>query len=64
MPPVIDQSECLKCEECAAMRDCPQDVFSDGANDEDVTIVLYPKDCIGCGICVDVCEGQAIILEK
>ena len=64
MPPIIDQEKCLECDECSAMDSCPQEVLEGGMHDEPFTVVRRPEDCIGCGMCMDNCNGNAITLEK
>ena len=60
--PILDSNRCNVCHAC--MRLCPHAALV--LETEDKTITAYsiqPENCTGCGICVDVCDQQAIRVQ-
>lgn len=56
----VVNEKCVKCKftDCVAV--CPVDCFHEGEN----MLVINPKECIDCGICVDECPIKAIDKEE
>lgn len=54
----VDQSRCVKCYTCLRTVACPALVKLDGNVNTD------PTQCIGCGMCANVCPKQAIGVRK
>ena len=44
---------CMQCEDAACMKVCPNEAIS---RDEYGTVLVDPKKCIGCKICVSACS--------
>jgi thioredoxin reductase/Fe-S-cluster-containing hydrogenase component 2 len=58
--PVIECTQNIPCNPCQDV--CPKHCISIGANITSLPVVLPESDCIGCGMCVAGCSGQAIFL--
>lgn len=58
--PVIECTQNIPCNPCQDA--CPKKCISIGANITSLPIVVPDSDCIGCGMCVASCSGQAIFL--
>ena len=50
---------CIKCKYTDCVAVCPVECFHEGMN----FLVIDPKKCIDCGMCVDVCPTVAIFSE-
>ncbi|MGE5187885.1 MAG: 4Fe-4S dicluster domain-containing protein [Betaproteobacteria bacterium] len=58
----IEPHKCIRCPKCTAARVCPiKAIIRIGAEDPNV---VDPNLCHGCGDCVSVCSGQAVILRE
>lgn len=51
---VVDQGRCVRCYTCLRTIACPALVKKGGA------VVVDPKQCIGCGMCANVCPTKCI----
>lgn len=51
---VVDQERCVRCYTCLRTIACPALVKKGGA------VVVDPKQCIGCGMCANVCPTKCI----
>ena len=60
MPPVIDETLCVRCGICYDI--CPQDCFS-FENKEEPPDLQYPRECWHCGVCVIDCPEDAVRLK-
>ena len=58
MPPIIEQSKCVKCGACADL--CPEDVFW-GSKKKQLPEVTYPHECVYCNACVESCPVAGAI---
>ena len=58
--PVIECTQNIPCNPCQDA--CPKKCISIGSNITSLPIVLEDSQCIGCGMCVANCSGQAIFL--
>lgn len=58
MPPVINETKCLKCGKCAEI--CAEDVFF-GSKKKQVPVVTYPDECWHCSACVMDCPAEGAI---
>ncbi len=58
--PVIECTQNIPCNPCQDA--CPKKCISIGDNITSLPIAVYEGDCIGCGMCVASCSGQAIFL--
>lgn len=62
MPPVIDETRCLKCGLCAEI--CPLDVIRVKKEAEGKKIIVkYPYECWHCRACAKDCPAGAITLR-
>jgi adenylylsulfate reductase, subunit B len=52
MPPVIDETKCIKCNKCTEI--CSEDVFY-GSKKGEIPVVAYPRECVHFNGCVSVC---------
>jgi NAD-dependent dihydropyrimidine dehydrogenase PreA subunit len=57
--PSIDDDKCENCGECIDV--CPAEVIEE---DDSMTKVANPADCLGCESCVSVCPTEAITVEE
>jgi len=56
---VIDQDKCIQCYNCLRSIACPALIKkSDGS------LSVDPSQCIGCGMCANVCPKKAIEVRK
>ncbi|AGI47953.1 indolepyruvate ferredoxin oxidoreductase, alpha subunit [Thermoplasmatales archaeon BRNA1] len=55
----VDVSKCVKCYTCLKMIACPALV-----KQEDGTVQTDPSQCIGCGMCADVCPKKVIEVRQ
>lgn len=60
--PVIECTQNIPCNPCQDA--CPKGCISIGNNITSLPVVLNDKECIGCGMCVASCSGQAIFLVE
>ena len=60
--PVMECSQNIPCNPCQDA--CPKGCITIGDNITSLPIVNADADCIGCGMCVASCSGQAIFLMK
>jgi adenylylsulfate reductase subunit B len=58
MPPVIEESICARCGQCADV--CQSDVFF-GTKQGEVPSVTYPEECWHCNACVLVCPVEGAV---
>jgi len=54
----VDQNKCVKCYNCVRTIACPALFKKDGAISTD------PTQCIGCGMCANVCPTGAIEVRQ
>lgn len=54
----MDIDKCINCETCVGR--CPVRAFKP----EDGRIIFRQERCIGCGLCIDICCGKALSLER
>ena len=52
----VVKEECIKCKLMDCIKVCPTDCFREGEN----MLVIFPEDCIDCGLCVAECPVDAI----
>lgn len=52
----VVNEQCIKCKHMDCINNCPTDCFREGEN----MLVIYPPDCIDCGVCVSDCPVDAI----
>lgn len=52
----VVKDECIKCKLMDCIEVCPTDCFREGEN----MLVIFPPDCIDCGVCVAECPVDAI----
>ena len=52
---VVDESQCIQCDEC--MNVCPVDAIYEGDNE---SAEIDADACLGCGACADACPMGAI----
>lgn len=52
----VVKGDCIKCKHMDCVELCPTDCFREGEN----MLVIYPDDCIDCGVCVPECPIDAI----
>ncbi|MDR1245446.1 MAG: FAD-dependent oxidoreductase [Clostridiales Family XIII bacterium] len=57
---VIECTQNIPCDPCQDI--CPQGCIEVGENITSLPALTGNKECIGCGLCVGVCSGQAIFL--
>lgn len=55
MPPVFDETKCVKCARCVAR--CPGYILE---MDEATPRVAFPEECWHCGCCRIACENGAV----
>lgn len=60
--PVIECTQNIPCNPCQDA--CPKGCISIGKNITSLPVVDKDHDCIGCGMCVAACSGQAIFLVQ
>ena len=60
MPPIINQSKCVKCGTCAQI--CPLDVLYQARDTKEI-VVRYPDECWHCRACAIDCPKQAITMR-
>lgn len=53
----VVKDECIKCKLMDCVGVCPTDCFREGEN----MLVIFPDDCIDCGVCVPECPVDAIV---
>ncbi len=58
--PVIECTQNIPCNPCQDA--CPKKCISIGSNITSLPIAVAESECIGCGMCVASCSGQAIFL--
>lgn len=58
MPPIIEESQCIKCGTCTDL--CPEDVFW-GSKKKQLPEVTYPHECVYCNACVENCPVAGAI---
>lgn len=58
--PVMECTQNIPCNPCQDA--CPKGCISIGSNITSLPVVVDDKQCIGCGMCVASCSGQAIFL--
>ena len=58
MPPIINESSCNACGQCANV--CPQDVFF-GSEKKRTPLIAYPEECWHCNACVLECPVEGAI---
>ena len=58
--PVMECTQNIPCNPCQDA--CPKGCISIGENITSLPVVVADKECIGCGMCVASCSGQAIFL--
>lgn len=58
--PVMECSQNIPCNPCQDA--CPKGCISIGENITSLPVVVETAECIGCGMCVASCSGQAIFL--
>lgn len=58
--PVMECTQNIPCNPCQDA--CPKGCISIGENITSLPVVVADSDCIGCGMCVASCSGQAIFL--
>lgn len=51
---------CIKCKYTECVSVCPVACFHEGEN----MLVIDPKECIDCGVCVDECPVHAIYCDE
>ena len=56
----IVNDKCVKCKYTDCVAVCPVDCFHEGEN----MLVIDPKECIDCGVCVQECPVNAIEKES
>ena len=61
MPPVIDESKCVKCGLCAQI--CCMDVIKKTETEQAEIVVRYPNECWHCRACAIDCPTQAITIR-
>ena len=61
MPPVIDESKCVKCGLCAQI--CCMDVIKKTETEPAEIVVRYPNECWHCRACAIDCPTQAITIR-
>ena len=61
MPPVIDESKCVKCGLCAQIS-C-MDVIKKTETEPAEIVVRYPNECWHCRACAIDCPTQAITIR-
>lgn len=54
----LDENKCHLCEVC--FKTCPQQVFSLEENELQINLSA----CTGCGLCVDVCQEEAVTVKE
>ncbi len=52
----VVKEECINCQHMDCVKVCPTDCFRKGEN----MLVIFPADCIDCGLCVPECPIDAI----
>lgn len=57
MPPKISYQKCVGCGACH--RECPSDCYT-WAEDKELPVLTYPRECWHCGICEYECPVGAI----
>lgn len=62
MHPVIECTQNIPCNPCQDA--CPKGCISIGSNITSLPVVDGTAECIGCGMCVASCSGQAIFLVE
>ncbi len=55
---VVDQDRCVRCYTCLNTIACPALIKKDGA------VQVDPSQCIGCGMCADVCPKKCIEVRQ
>ena len=55
----MDQDKCVQCYTCLKMIACPALVKG-----KDGSVTTDPTQCIGCGMCANVCPKKAIEVRK
>ncbi|HJA09536.1 MAG TPA: 4Fe-4S binding protein [Candidatus Mailhella merdigallinarum] len=58
MPPVFDETKCIKCQKC--LTSCPGYILEMGAN---APRVAFPDECWHCGCCRVACGRGVISFE-
>lgn len=61
MPPVIDESKCVKCGVCAEI--CCMDVIKKTETEPAAIVVRYPNECWHCRACAMDCPTEAITIR-
>ena len=51
---------CIKCKYTECVSVCPVNCFHEG----ETMLVIAPKECIDCGVCVDECPVRAIYTDE
>jgi len=58
MPPIINESKCIKCGVCVDI--CSEDVFF-GSKKKEFPVITYPEECWHCNACVIDCPVEGAI---
>ena len=58
MPPVFDETKCIKCQKC--LTSCPGYILEMGTN---APRVAFPDECWHCNVCAQDCPAGAITLR-
>ena len=64
--PVIDKNNCNLCKKC--IKECPVDALYHHKphldDQSDNFVALNEKECLGCGVCTNVCSENAMTMKK
>lgn len=60
--PTFDGNRCAVCPVCVSA--CPSGALSVSRNGRHLQLSLLARDCIGCGLCAEVCFRQAVTMSK